>query len=155
MITYSKRNGYHYEDETTGERFALVILNSLGGTTTTDIVGIWDEGNNRLCGWFYGATLLESDPKQLDELVPQYIQKPEQKAAQPVVSYSFNDRGVRAFIEDVEGEIYDTLEKDDPDWEKLKISVTIGNRTLSIPMFADVFDGLGYWLTEAEREWNG
>lgn len=151
MIIYSKRNGYYYEDETTGERFALVILNSLGGTTTTDIVGIWDEENNRLRGWFYGATLLESDPKQLDELVPQYILKPEPKPCKPVVKYSFTKAGSKAFCDDVVGEFFEAMDKDE-DLRAYNIHVTVGKRTIEIPMLADIYEGLCYWFESMEED---
>lgn len=148
MIIYSKRNGYYYEDETTGERFALVILNSLGGTTTTDIVGIWDEENNRFVGHFYGATLLENDPKQLDELVPQYIQKPGQEATKPAVSYDFTHAGVKAFVQDV---IDDILDRNICEW----FTVSHAGRVIRVPDTAMAFEGLELFLQEAIDDWEG
>lgn len=144
-------NGYYYEDETTGERFALVELKSLGATTTSDIVGIWDEENNEFRGYFYGATLYENDPKQLDELVQQYIEKPKQKTAEPVVSYAFTKTGSKAFCDDVVSDFFEAMDNDE-DLRAYDIHVTVGKRTIEIPMFADVYEGLCYWFDNMEED---
>lgn len=147
MIIYSKRNGYYYEDETTGERFALVELKALGADLTTDIVGIWDEENNRFRGYFMGATLYDNDPKQLDELVQQYIEKPQQKATEPVVSYAFNRNGVNAFKQDV---LDDILDRNICEW----FTLTHAGRTIRIPDTAMAFEGLEVFLDEAIDDWD-
>lgn len=148
MIIYSKRNGYYYEDETTGERFALVELKSLGGNTTTDIVGIWDEKNNEFRGYFMGATLYENDPKQLDELVQQYIEKPKQKATQTAVSYEFTHAGVKAFEQDV---LDDILDHNICEW----FTLSHAGRTIRVPDTAMAFEGLEMFLKEAIEDWEG
>lgn len=149
MIIYSKRDGYYYKDETTGERFALVELKTLGADLTTDIVGIWDEENNELRGYFSGATLYENDPKQLDELVQEYIEKPHQKPAKPAVSYAFTRAGCKAFCEDVVSEFFEAMDVD-KDLRDYNIHVTVGKRTVELPMFADIYEGLCYWFDNIE-----
>lgn len=146
MIIYSKRNGYYYEDETTGERFALVELKTLGADLTTDIVGIWDEENEEFRGYFKGATLYENDPKQLDELVRQYLEKPQQKATAPAVSYEFTRAGISAFEQDV---LDDILDRNICEW----FTLSHAGRMIRIPDTAMAYEGLEIFLKEAIDDW--
>lgn len=162
MIIYTEKNGFTYKDEHSGKEYELYEMVSLGGKTTSDMVAIWDNSEEQGIGgafvnWFAGASL--TNASELNESAAGYVREYEAKRADQnrapaPISYKFTKEGTKLFIEDVANDIFSELDSNNADMDRLEFTITIGNRTISVPMFADSFDRFDIWLTEAEREWN-
>lgn len=73
-----------------------------------------------------------------------------------MTEYKLSKAGVKAFERDTLAEIFAALEGENKNFtiEELYIKITIGDKFITIPVFAEVFDALERFLEEAEEEAN-
>lgn len=151
MITYTKRGGYTYKDETTGKEYELFEMVSLGGETTSDMIAIWDQSNGlggTFVNWVAGASCMEA--RELNDTVAEYVKEyeakqAEEKRAAPEISYRFTKGGISAFSCDVVDDICDH-----GICEPYRISH--GNRSIELPDLAEIHQLLENFLEDALEE---
>lgn len=73
-----------------------------------------------------------------------------------MTEYKLSKAGVKTFEHDTLEEIFAALEGKNKNFtiEELYIKITIGDKFIKIPAFAEVFDALERFLEEAEEEAN-
>lgn len=71
-----------------------------------------------------------------------------------MIKYDFTKAGVKAFENDTLAEIFSALEEENPNFtiEELGIKITIGDKYIELPTYAEVFDALINFLEDAEEE---
>ena len=71
-----------------------------------------------------------------------------------MTKYKFTKAGVKAFENDTLSEIFTALEEVNPNFtiEELNIKITIGDKYIEVPTYAEVFDALINFLEDAEEE---
>ena len=79
-------DGYVYISPKTNRVYHLLEGTSLGGTTTSDIVFIFDYQNDidvdnegKIVGWFYGATFVENAEGDTKDIVANFVDKYEKE----------------------------------------------------------------------------
>lgn len=70
------------------------------------------------------------------------------------VNYDFSSQGIKAMYNDSLGDIFSALEGKHPDFaiEEMNIKITIGNKEIEIPMYADAFEMLFECLNTIRTE---
>jgi hypothetical protein len=154
MIIWTKKEGYIYEHETSGNRYHLYEMTCLNGEATSDMFAIWDHANdeNVFVNWCAGATILSME--EINEAVADYVEEYEVKKqtttkTETEVEYRLTKAGVKAWECDV---VDDILDKDicEP------YIISHGNRSIKLPDLAEIHDALSAFLEEAEEianEW--
>ena len=81
-----KEDGYVYVSPKTNRKYHLLEGISLGGTTTSDIVIIFDYQNDidvdnegKIVGWFYGATFVGNAEGDTKDIVANFVDKYEKE----------------------------------------------------------------------------
>ena len=77
MIEYRKDVGCYYVHETNGKHYHLYEAKTYKHHTTSDRIIIWDEDEDKMVNFVYGATIIEID--ELDEMVSHYVTEYEAK----------------------------------------------------------------------------
>ena len=72
-----------------------------------------------------------------------------------MTEYKFTEAGIKAFENDTLAEIFSALEENNPNFtiEELDIRITIGDKYIILPTYAEVFDALTEFLKTAEEEY--
>ena len=68
--------------------------------------------------------------------------------------YQFTKDGIAAFKQDTLNDIFDEMEKGGENIGDFDIFLTIGDRTIRIPTFAEVYEEMALFLERAEEEAN-
>ena len=70
-----------------------------------------------------------------------------------MTEYELNKAGVKAFTRDTLGEIFAALDGENKNFtiEELYIKITIGDKFITIPNYAEAFDALERFLEEVEE----
>lgn len=73
-----------------------------------------------------------------------------------MTEYEFSKAGIKAFENDCLREIFAALDGENKDFtiEELYIKITIGDKFITIPNYAEVFEAMERFLEEAEEEAN-
>ena len=71
-----------------------------------------------------------------------------------MTEYEFTKAGVKAFERDTLAEIFSVLEETNPNFtiEELDIKISIGDKYITLPTYAEIFDALTDFLITAEEE---
>ena len=71
-----------------------------------------------------------------------------------MTEYKFTQAGIKAFERDTLAEIFSALEGINKDFtiEELDIKISIGDKYITLPTYAEIFDALTDFLTTAEEE---
>lgn len=170
-----KRNkeGLYYVSETSGKLYFLHKGTSLGGDKeyTDDIVYIMDSGFTEenyakwmdgeiertddnveeLVNFFYGATFVEHDLKESEEIIKILVDKYESKK-----KYSFTNDGIYSFVCDIEEMSYDEVvvkmqNGKKPDEDKLAIKIQVGNHHITVPYTNNNYINLHQFLIECKE----
>lgn len=144
MIIWSKKEGFYYEDESNGCRYALLEMTSYKGDCTSDIIAIWEEDHNTFIDYVYGASYLYEDLEKLDETIKFYVDRYNKKGLKTKANYPLTKSGVRAWCGDVVDDILERGITGD-------FIISHCNRQIKLPDLAEVFDALDCFLTEAEE----
>lgn len=151
MIIWSKKEGYRYEDESDGKRYAIFEMKCYGGKATSDCLAIWDEENDCFVNHVYGAThldeLLDDFEDTIKSYVDEYKQKTAKAKAQVKTHYPLTKAGVKAWCSDVVDDILDKEIFGD-------YIISHRNRQIRLPDLAEIHSLLEDFLAEAEEEAN-
>lgn len=145
MIIWSKHEGFYYEDESNGNRYALLEMTSYRGETTSDIIAIWEEEHNTFIDYVYGASHLYENLTELDETIKHYVDKYNKKGLKTTANYPLTKSGVKAWACDVVDDILDRDITGD-------FVITHCNRTIKLPDLADVYEMITGFLEEVAEE---
>jgi hypothetical protein len=156
MITYHKEYGCWFQMTEDAKHYALYEAKTYKHNSTSDRVIIWDEDNDEMVNFVYGATILGID--ELDKAVSEYVAEYETRRkaeAKAEVSYRFTKAGVKAFEDSASRDFFAEMEKnwEDQHLEKFDINVTCGKHKIRVPLGADDWSGLILWLNESIEEW--
>lgn len=68
--------------------------------------------------------------------------------------YDFSRVGIQKLYSDTLDAVFSALDGENKDYtiEELNINITIGDKQISVPMYADSFEGLFDFLTEAHND---
>lgn len=152
MITYHKEYGCWFQMTENSKHYALYEAKTYKHNTTSDRVIIWDEDNDEMVNFVYGATILGVD--ELDKAVSDYVAEYEaKKTAKAKRHYSLNKAGVKAFEDKASADFFEEMEKP---WEeqnlgKFDIIVSVGDHQISVPLGAEEWNDLVVWLSECEE----
>lgn len=69
-----------------------------------------------------------------------------------MIRYQFTKEGIEAFEQDTLHDIFTEMDKQDAHLEDFDIFITIGNREIIIPIFAQAHDELIDYLKSIEEE---
>jgi hypothetical protein len=142
------------------KHYALYEAKTYKHNSTSDRVIIWDEDNDEMVNFVYGATILGVD--ELDKAVSEYVaeyearRKAEAKAkVKALVKYNSTKAGVRAFLDEASTDFFAEMEKpwDDQHLENYDIVISCGKRKISIPLGAEEWNGIESLLTDATETW--
>ena len=155
MIIWDKKNGYIYEDEQTHKRYSTYEAKCYQGECTSDIVIIWDDKNNCVANYVYGATFLHESIEELNNTIKFYVDDYEAKRSKPskaraFLKYEFTKAGIQAFEDRASADFFAEMEKpfDDQYLEKFDIMVSCGKHQIRIPFGAQEWDSLLEMLDE-------
>lgn len=160
MITYHKEYGCWFQMTEDAKHYALYEAKTYKHNSTSDRVIIWDEDNDEMVNFVYGATILGVD--ELDKAVSEYVaeyearQKAEARAKDEIVAtYKITKAGVRAFLDEASTDFFAEMEKpwDDQHLENYDIVISCGKRKISIPLGAEEWNGIEVLLTDAAETW--
>lgn len=147
MITYHKEYGCWFQTTEDAKHYALYEAKTYKHNTTSDRVIIWDEDNDEMVNFVYGATILSVD--ELDKAVSEYVaeyeakQKAEEKTkVKAFVKHNFTRAGVNEFISDASEAFFEEMEKDfeNQHLENFDIVVSCGKHSVRIPLGAEEWD---------------
>ena len=149
MIIWTAKEGYIYESESNGKRYALLEMKCYRGKATSDIIAIWDEENDCFVNHVYGATYLDGEIDELDKNIRILVDEYEAKAEARVhtgaeVHYKTTKAGVKAWCSDV---VDDILDRE----VCCPYIISHGNRYVQLPDLAEIHEMLENFLTEAEE----
>ena len=147
MITYHKDYGCWFQMTEDSKHYALYEATTYKHKSTSDRVIIWDEDNDEMVNFVYGANVLSID--ELDKAVSEYVAEYEakQKAPKAKATYRFTKAGISAWCGDV---VEDILDKGICE----SYTISHGNRVIKLPDLAEVHQLLEDFLKEAEEEAN-
>lgn len=158
MITYHKEYGCWFQMTEDSKHYALYEAKTYKHNSTSDRVIIWDEDNDEMVNFVYGANVLSVD--ELDKAVSEYVteyearQKTEAKATQKAeVSYRFTRAGVKAFLADASAEFFEDMDNGGEHLDQFDIGVSCGKRSIRVPLGAEEWNGIEVWLEDAINEW--
>lgn len=74
------------------------------------------------------------------------------------IQYGFTSEGVRTFLDDIVGDVMEAMHE--TGCYEDKVHITVGNRTIAVPMVSETYeaiegalhDAVSIWETEYERE---
>ena len=155
MIIWDKKNGYTYEDEQTHKRYSLLEGKCYKGECTSDSIIMWDDEKMCFADYVQGATFLYKDIEELDQTIKGYIdayeaKQTEKRKARAFIKHSFSDAGIKAFEDQASADFFEEFEKpfDDQDLTKFDIMVSCGKHQIRIPLGAEEWNELTYFLKE-------
>jgi hypothetical protein len=132
------------------KHYALYEATTYKHNSTSDRVIIWDEDNDEMVNFVYGATILGVD--ELDKIITEYVAEYEAKQkskakAKVFVKYNFDKAGIKAWSNDV---VDDILERE----ITCDYAISHGNRIIHLPDLAQIHELLEHFLEDAEEEGN-
>lgn len=147
MIIWDQRNGYRYEDETDGKRYAIYEMMCYRGKATSDCLAIWDEEGDRFVNHVYGATYLDGDIAELNKTIKQYVDEYKNETPKTMLTYPLTKHGIEAWSSDVIGDILDRELTGD-------YILSHRNRQIKLPDLAYIHECIEVMLRDAEEEAN-
>lgn len=158
MITYHKEYGCWFQMTEDAKHYALYEAKTYKHNTTSDRVIIWDEDNDEMVNFVYGATILGID--ELDKAVSEYVAEYETRrkaeaSAKTEWAYRFTKAGVKAFLDNASEDFFAEMNKNliEQDLGKFDIVVSCGKHKIRVPLGAEEWEGLESWLNDAIEEW--
>ena len=160
MITYHKEYGCWFQMTEDAKHYALYEAKTYKHNSTSDRVIIWDEDNDEMVNFVYGATILSVD--ELDKAVTDYVaeyearQKAEARAkAEALAEYKFTKAGVNAFLDETSTDFFAEMEKDwdDQHLELFDTVISCGTRQIKVPLGAYQWECLESYLKDAVEDW--
>jgi hypothetical protein len=145
MIIWSKKNGFYYEDESNGNRYALLEMTSYKGECTSDIIAIWEEDHNTFINYVYGAAYLYENLDELDKTIKLYVDRYNKKGLKTKANYPLTKSGVNAWCCDVVDDILDRGITGD-------FIISHCNRQIKLPDLAEIYEMFTRFLNEALEE---
>ena len=153
MITYHKEYGCWFQMDENAKHYALYEATAYKHNTTSDRVLIWDEDNDELVNFVYGANILGVD--DLDKAVTEYVAEYEAKKSKPskasaFIKHEFTKAGVQSFENQASADFFEEFEKpyDDQHLENFDIMVSCGKHQIRIPLGAEEWNELINYLKE-------
>ena len=158
MITYHKEYGCWFQMNETAKHYALYKAKTYKHNSTSDRVIIWDEDNDEMVNFVYGASVLSVDEldKAVSEYVTQYesIQKKEAKnKVKAFAKYEFTKAGVNNFLDKASTDFFEDMDNGGEHLDQFNIVVTCGKHKISMPLGAYLWDQLTDCLTDAVEDW--
>lgn len=148
MLKHDERNGYTYTSQKTNKTYDLLEGISYKGTSTSDIVFIFDpqieeDLPGKLVGWFYGTE--NYNGRLLEILCYNQVSIYENK-----MKFDFTNEDIDRFKRDTDNYLCDVLAK------KRKsigtdIKISIGNHNISVPHTSDNTEMLYEYLKECRE----
>ena len=158
MITYHKDYGCWFQMDECSKHYALYEATTYKHKSTSDRVLIWDEDNDELVNFVYGATILSVD--ELDKAIAEYVaeyeakQKAEAKEkAKAFVKYEFTKAGVNSFLDKAQTDFFEEMDNGGEHLEQFDIVVSCGKHKMRIPLGAYLWDRLADCLTDSVEDW--
>lgn len=150
MITYHKEYGCWFQMTEDSKHYALYEATTYKHKSTSDRVIIWDEDNDEMVNFVYGANILSID--ELDKAVSEYVAEYEakQKAPKAKATYRFTKAGIEAFEDMASTDFFAEMEKpfEDQHLEKFDIIVSCGKHSIRIPFGAQEWDAAVQMLND-------
>jgi hypothetical protein len=142
MIIWDKKNGYTYEDEQTHKRYSTYEAKCYQGEATSDIVIIWDDKNNCVANYVYGATFLHESIEELNNTIKFYVDDYEAKRSNPskaraFIKYEFTKAGIEAFKDRASADFFAEMDNGGEHIDKFDIVVSCGKHSIRIPLGAE------------------
>ena len=148
MIIYHKDYGCWFQMTEDSKHYALYEAKSYKHKSTSDRVIIWDEDNDEMVNFVYGATLISIE--ELDKYVSEYVAEYEAKAkATPKKIHPFTRAGVKDFEDQASTEFFAKMDEQMEwpfDLSDFDIVVSCGKHQVSIPLGAEEWDALNGFL---------
>ena len=166
MLKVDNNDGMYYVSDKTGIIYDLEMGMSIGVSPkrTSDKCFIvsremteeeykqWLNGdytkelNERIVGWFYGATFLTDDEykEEYVKIIKDYVDEYESKKI-----YSFTKKGVADFYIDSINNALDLIERKG---RAIDIDIKVGKMHITIPDTADNYERLGAFLRECQED---
>lgn len=147
MITYHKEYGCWFQMNECAKHYALYEATTYKHKSTSDRVIIWDEDNDKMVNFVYGANILSID--DLDKAVTEYVAEYEaNQKAKVVHTYAFSNAGIKAFEDRASADFFEEFEKDwdDQNLQQFDIVVACGKHQVRIPLGAEEWNELVYYL---------
>lgn len=142
MITYHNEYGCWFQMTEDSKHYSLFEAMTYKHKSTSDRVIIWDEDNDEMVNFVYGATILSID--ELDKAVSEYVAEYEakqkaSKKANAKIKHPFTSAGVNEFEAQASSEFFEEMEKDweDQRLDKFDIVVSCGKHQVRIPLGAE------------------
>lgn len=158
MITYHKEYGCWFQMTEDSKHYALYEAKTYKHNSTSDRVIIWDEDNDEMVNFVYGATILSVD--ELDKIVTDYVaeyearRKAEEKTkVKAFAKYEFTKAGVRAFLDKTSTDFFEEMDNGGEHLDQFDIVVTCGKHKISMPLGAYLWDQLTDCLTDSVEDW--
>lgn len=151
MITYHKDYGCWFQMSEDSRHYGLFEMKTYKHNSTSDIVVVWDHDNHEFVNYVYGANTLSVD--ELDKIVTEYVTEYEAKRkrahkARAYIKHGFNEAGIKDFEDQASADFFEEFEKpyDDQHLENFDIMVSCGNHQIRIPLGAEEWNELTYYL---------
>ena len=151
MITYNKDYGCWFQMTEDSKHYALYEAMTYKHSTTSDRVIIWDNDNDKMVNFVYGANCISID--ELDKMVYDYVaeyeakQKPNQ-VTETAISYKLTNAGIKAFEDYASTDFFAEMDKDweEQNLDEFDIVVSCGRHEIRIPIGAEEWDSLNGFL---------
>lgn len=153
MITYHKEYGCWFQMTEDSKHYTLYEAKTYKHNTTSDRVIIWDEDNDEMVNFVYGANTISIE--ELDNVVSDYVaeyeakQKAEAKnKVKAFIKYEFTKSGIEAFKNRASADFFAEMDSGGEHIDDFDILVSCGKHQIRVPLGAEEWNSVEVMLTD-------